>query len=158
MTLRPASLEDAAVLATVHALAFAAPWPAEAFASLMRSPGVYALAAEDGAAIGLILMRAIAGEAEVLTLAVVPAHQRRGVARALLAAGLALAEPMGAETAFLEVASDNAAAITLYHAAGFVPVGRRASYYARDDGPAVDALVLRRALNSTGPSVYPAFD
>ena len=53
------------------------------------------------------------------------------------------------------MAADNAAAIALYRSAGFEPVGRRAAYYARPDGPAVDALVLRRTLNSAAPSVYP---
>jgi ribosomal-protein-alanine N-acetyltransferase len=155
MKLRAADREDAVALAAVHALAFDSPWPPEAFAGLLDSPGVFALAAIDDAVVALILVRAIAGEAEVLTLATAPSHQRRGAARALLAAGLDLAATLGAETAFLEVAADNAAAIALYRSAGFEPVGRRAAYYARRDGPAVDALVLRRTLNSAAPSVYP---
>jgi ribosomal-protein-alanine N-acetyltransferase len=156
--LRPATREDAAALAAVHAQAFDAPWPPEAFTSLFDTPGVYALAAIDDGMIGLILMRVIAGEAEVLTLAVAGGHRRRGVARALLAAGLGLAESQNTDVAFLEVAADNAAAIALYEAAGCVAAGRRAGYYARAQGPAVDALVLRRALNSAGANVYPEAD
>jgi ribosomal-protein-alanine N-acetyltransferase len=152
--LRPATSEDALALAAIHAGAFDSPWPPEAFTDLLASPGVFALAAVDGTPVGLILMRAIAGEAEVLTLAVAPAHRRRGAAAALLKAGLDLAVSVGAETAFLEVASDNAAAIALYASAAFEPAGRRAGYYARPSGSSVDALVLRRALNSEGPSVY----
>jgi ribosomal-protein-alanine N-acetyltransferase len=154
MKLRVADGEDAVALATVHALAFDSPWPPEAFTGLLQSPGVFALAAVDDALIGLILMRAIAGEAEVLTLAVTPSHQRRGAARALMTAGLSLAATLGAQGAFLEVAADNVAAIALYRGAEFEPVGRRAGYYARPAGPAVDALVLRRTLNSGPPSVY----
>jgi ribosomal-protein-alanine N-acetyltransferase len=148
MKLRPADREDAVALARVHALAFETPWPPEAFTGLLDSPGVFALAAVDEEVVGLILMQAIAGEAEVLTLAVAPTHQRRGAAGALLKAGLDLACTAGAESGFLEVAADNAAAIALYAGAEFTQVGRRAGYYARSGGPAVDALVLQRTLNS----------
>jgi ribosomal-protein-alanine N-acetyltransferase len=147
MKLRTADASDALALAKAHASAFDAPWPPEAFAGLMATPGVFALAAVDGAPVGVILMRAIAGEAEVLTLAVEPAHRRRGVALALLRAGLAQAEAMGAEAAFLEVAADNRAALALYRAEGFEEAGHRGGYYRRPDGEAVDALVLRRTLN-----------
>ena len=146
MMLRAADASDALALAKAHASAFDAPWPPEAFSTLMGSPGVFALAAVDGAPVGLILMRAIAGEAEILTLAVEPAHRRRGVARALLQAGLELAAQAEAETCFLEVAADNAAALALYRAAGFAQAGHRGGYYRRPDGEAVDALVLRRTL------------
>lgn len=112
---------------------------------------MFASVAAVGEPAGLILMRAIAGEAEVLTLAVAPAHRRRGVGRALLEAGLAQAALLGAEAAFLEVAADNPAALNLYRRSGFQEVGRRLGYYARPSGPAADALVLRRTLNSPGP-------
>lgn len=147
MRLRAADASDALALAKAHASAFDAPWPPEAFAGLMATPGVFALAAIDWEPIGLILMRAIAGEAEVLTLAVEPAHRRRGVARALLEAGLAQAALAGAEEAFLEVAADNLAALALYRRAGFEQAGQRGGYYSRPGGQTVDALVLRRTLN-----------
>lgn len=151
MKLRLADAEDALAMAVVHAAAFTAPWPPEAFTGLLASPGVFAVAAIDAAPVGLILMRAIAGEAEVLTLAVSPSHRRLGAARALLASGMAIAAELGAESAFLEVAADNPAAIALYRAEGFAEVGRRAGYYPRPESPAADALVLRRALNSPTP-------
>ena len=147
MRLRAADASDALALAKAHASAFDSPWPPEAFTGLMGTPGVFALAAIDGAPVGLILMRAIAGEAEILTLAVEPSHRRRGVARALLEGGLARAVSMGAEEVFLEVAADNSAAIALYREEGFAEVGHRGGYYRRADGETVDALVLRRTLN-----------
>ncbi len=147
MKLRAADASDAVALAKAHASAFDVPWPPEAFTGLMATPGVFALAAIDTTPIGLILMRAIAGEAEVLTLAVEPAHRRKGVARALLEAGLAQAALAGAEEAFLEVAADNPAALALYRRAGFEQAGQRGGYYTRPDGQTVDALVLRRTLN-----------
>jgi ribosomal-protein-alanine N-acetyltransferase len=149
--LRAADASDALALAAVHAQAFDHPWPPEAFTELLASPGVFALAGVDGEPVALILMRAIAGEAEVLTLAVAPSHRRKGAARALLEAGLGLAAAQGALEAFLEVADDNPAALALYRASGFADAGRRAGYYRREAGRTADALVLRRTLNSPSP-------
>ena len=151
MILAPASAADAAALAQAHARSFAPAWSASDIATLLAAPGGFATAAraadDPDRVTGFLLARAIAGEAEILTLAVDPAHRRQGVARALLEASAGVATAAGAETMFLEVAADNDAAVALYQSAGFQPVGRRRGYYARADGPAVDALVLRRALN-----------
>ena len=50
---------------------------------------------------------------------------------------------------WLEVAVDNAAAVALYEKAGFETTGRRPRYYARPSGERVDALLMRRLLNSS---------
>jgi [ribosomal protein S18]-alanine N-acetyltransferase len=148
VNLRPATRADAAALAQAHAASFAAPWSADEILRFAEDPGGFALIAEEtDETAGFILCRVLAGEAEVLTLAVQPAFRRRGVAVALLEAALALAAPT-AEAMLLEVASDNPGALALYAQAGFRTVGRRAGYYARTGAPAVDAIVMRRALNS----------
>lgn len=148
MTLRPATRADADALAQVHAEAFEAPWPARDILRFAEDPGGFALASEtaDGLA-GFILCRVLAGEAEVLTLAVRPEHRRRGVARNLLEAAAVLAGRT-AGAMFLEVAEDNPAALALYAQAGFSRVGRRAGYYARTRAEAAAAIVMRRALNT----------
>jgi ribosomal-protein-alanine N-acetyltransferase len=89
-----------------------------------------------------VLARVAAGEAEILTLAVVPGARRRGLGAALMQAALARAAEAGAREMFLEVAEGNEAARRLYGALGFAGVGRRPRYYS--DGR--DALVLRRSL------------
>ena len=154
MILAPAKARDAAALAKAHARSFAPPWSAEDIAALLAAPGGYAIMISDGDGAapvrGFLLARAIAGEAEILTLAVDPSHRRQGLARALLEASVATAVSAGAEAMFLEVAADNAAAVGLYLSAGFERVGSRRGYYARPGEAAVDALVLRRALNRRG--------
>jgi ribosomal-protein-alanine N-acetyltransferase len=140
--IRAATAADADRLAQLHGEAFAEPWSAAALAAVMASRGVEALAAEDG----FIVIRTVAGEAEILTLAVAPPARRRGLGRALVDAAADIAARAGAEAMFLEVAADNTAALALYASAGFVPVGRRAGYYRRAGSPAMDALVLRRPL------------
>jgi [ribosomal protein S18]-alanine N-acetyltransferase len=85
----------------------------------------------------------IAETAEILTVGVIPAARRHGIARRLLDDLLAEARRRGAVEAFLEVRVDNEAAQALYLGAGFAQVGRRRGYY---DGGRVDAVVMRREL------------
>ena len=136
-------------LAAIHAAAFAGPgetpWSAEAFADLLAQAGVFAVETEDG----FILMRAVADEAEILTLAVRPAARRRGEGGRLVGEGVLAAAAGGAARVFLEVAEDNAAARALYAGAGFAEAGRRPGYYAGADGGRRDALLL--VLNLTVP-------
>lgn len=141
MSLRAAPPEDAALLAALHAAAFDKPWSAGEIAALMATPGVFALTFD---LLGFILCRSIAGEAEILTVAVDPVARRGGVGRALVEAAAGLAAQDGTESLFLEVAHDNTAALALYAAAGFERVGLRRGYYASG----ADAVVMRRALNT----------
>lgn len=134
-------MSEADDLAAIHAEAFDAPWDADAFRALLDQPGVIACAEPDG----FILIRVVADEAEILTLAVRPAARRRGLGARLTADAAARARALGATRLFLEVAEDNPAARGLYAALGFEAAGRRRGYYARRDGPAADALIL--ALN-----------
>jgi ribosomal-protein-alanine N-acetyltransferase len=143
VTPSPLAPADAAALALLHASAFppAEAWGADAIGLMLGLEGGFGLALPGQ---GFLLARAVAGEAEVLTLAVAPAARRRGVAATLLRAALAEAVAREASVMFLEVAEGNVAARALYAAAGFTEVGRRRHYY-RDGG---DALVLSRALGA----------
>jgi len=133
-------------LARLHAACFTTPrpWSAAEFAALLDGPGVFLLTHPQGFALG----RALAGEAELLTLAVDPAARRRGIGRELLAAFEAGARDQRATEAFLEVAADNAAGCALYRAAGYSEAGRRPGYYQAPDGAKIGALVLRKALTN----------
>ena len=150
MKLRLAMRRDAADLADVHALCFDMPWSVADIGAVMAGAGTLGIVCEDDdQPRGFILARAVADEAEVLTLAVDPAVRRQGVGRALLIAALAMAAERGAEVAFLEAAHDNAAALALYAACGFEIAGSRKAYYARPGGDRADAVMLRRTLNRT---------
>ena len=144
--------EDSPGLAALHARAFDTPWSESAIRALLASPGVWGPALADGS--GFALVRTIADEAELLTLAVDPARRRRRLGRRLLAAAVAGAERGGAGVLHLEVAVDNEAAVAFYTGAGFTPAGRRRGYYARENGR-VDALLMSRVLNSGAAQPYP---
>jgi ribosomal-protein-alanine N-acetyltransferase len=149
VTLTWATPADAAAMARVHAEAFAAPWSNTAFVDLLEGPGVFGLIAAEAEPQGFILCRVAAGEIEVLTLAVLPAVRRRGLAKALVLSALGAARQAGAEAAFLEVADDNPAAAALYAGLGFRRAGVRRAYYDRGTAGRADALVMRLDLGSS---------
>ena len=81
-----------------------------------------------------------AGEAELLRIAVDPAHRGQGLGQVLLEACQRQLAGEGLTHLFLEVRPSNAAAIRLYRACGWEPCGRRPGYY--PDGE--DAVLYRR--------------
>lgn len=130
-------------LATLHSAAFPTErgWTAEEFADLLASPYVSLHHHPNGFA----LTRTAARESELLALAVDPARVRQGIGRILMQEWL-FGLKNTAETAFLEVASDNVPASALYAKFGFVQTGLRKGYYARPSGPAADAKLMRRTI------------
>ena len=76
-----------------------------------------------------------------------PDRRRRGIARRLLAEGLAQARELGAALAWLEVRTSNLAAQALYESFGFREVGRRPGYY---EDTREDAILLTLEWGETG--------
>ena len=148
VNLYPATPADLPRLASAHAQAFDIPWDEAMIAELLAGPGAYALLAVDADTLGMVLCRAVAGEAEVLTLAVPPWTRRKGVALALMTAAMGAARALGAKVMFLEVDVDNDAAVGLYERLGFTRAGLRKAYYDRGAEPRADALVMRLDLTS----------
>lgn len=129
-------------LAQLHAkcFTFPRPWSASEFSDLKDT--TFLLTKPHG----FLLGRTVLDEAELLTLAVDPKARRQGIARSMVEGFKTHAMADGATVAFLEVASNNDAAIALYLSAGFTEAGRRRGYYRQVDDKALDALVLRCPL------------
>jgi tRNA threonylcarbamoyl adenosine modification protein YeaZ/ribosomal-protein-alanine acetyltransferase len=136
---------DATRCAELEAQLFDAddPWPAAAFhRALAARHHHYAAARVAALLVGYAgiarLGRTPPFEYEVHTIGVDPAYQGRGIGRRLLANLLDFAD---GGVVYLEVRTDNAAAIALYRDVGFVEVGTRKRYY-RASG--ADAYLMRR--------------
>ena len=143
-TMAEASDRDAAAIAAVQAASFQRGWGEDVFRRLLLERNVVCHRAVMGRTlIGFILSRLVAGEAEILSVAIAPSWRDRGLSRPLLDLHLRRLAGLGARTVFLEVDEKNAPAGRLYRKAGFYDVGRRQGYY---EGRAT-ALVLRRDLN-----------
>lgn len=144
MNLRPASPEDATILSSIHDANFEDRWDAAFFSEMLGQSGVYGfIAGEDD---GFILIRSVAGEAEILTIAVRACARRAGLGRLLVQKGAEISAQTGAETLFLEVSVKNTPAKALYESLGFTTAGIRKRYYQTRKNGMEDALVLRVAL------------
>lgn len=162
LAIRVVGAGDVAALATLTALeaaCFDDPWSREQLAAELVHPDSLVLIAArsapgDDDPIGYASFRAGAGEAELLRIGVTCAERRRGVARALLHAGLARLAATGMEVCHLEVAEENRPAIELYEAENFHRIGRRPGYYARDRG----ALLYARTLRPSPVAFDPPLD
>ncbi|WP_199253825.1 ribosomal protein S18-alanine N-acetyltransferase [Mycolicibacterium mengxianglii] len=147
VVLDPLTPADAQRCAELEAMLFPGddPWPAAAFLHELDAGHNYYLAARaDGRLVGYAGVARLGSEApfeyEVHTIGVDPAYQGHGIGRRLLDALLARADADAAEV-FLEVRTDNVAAISLYESAGFVTIGLRKRYY---QVSGADAYTMRR--------------
>jgi ribosomal-protein-alanine N-acetyltransferase len=146
------SEDDVRHLPALHAEDFVRPWATHEFASLLEQGPVFGFAvrqvgSRNGALAGFVLARLVAGESEILTIAVARAHRRRGLGRDLMEAVLRELHAQRAEALFLEVDETNVAAIALYRRLGFREVARRPGYYEHTGTTRrTDALVMRRDL------------
>ena len=137
---------DARRCADLEALLFDGddPWPESAFVRELSSPHIrYVAARADGHLVSYAGMARLGRvppyEYEIHTVGVDPDYQGRGIGRAMMIELLAAAGPEA--TVYLEVRTDNVAAIGLYTGLGFERVGLRKRYY---QASGADAYTMRR--------------
>lgn len=146
MELRELTVADAAATAAIEADVFAGetPWSRDVFAVQFAHPYTFYVGAfEDGGGAGdsggekgeLVGYAGLAKlgppedpEFEVHTIAVAREHQGRGIGRVLMDQ-LVNAADMYDGQMFLEVRTDNTAALALYESYGFTQIGVRKGYY-----------------------------
>ena len=118
------------------------PWTRGNFADALNSGYLCRVdETEEGGIRGYAILMPVVDEAELLSIGVAQAEQRKGLGRAILAEMLNMARAKNMKRVFLEVRSSNVAAIALYRNAGFSQVGLRRGYYQNADG-SEDALVM----------------
>jgi ribosomal-protein-alanine N-acetyltransferase len=79
-------------------------------------------------------------EADILTVAVLPAYRRQGIAKEFMRQIEAWSQERGASAMMLEVELSNESAIKLYESLGYMKISVRMDYY----GPGKDAHVMRK--------------
>lgn len=149
VSIEPLGAQDSHAIQRIHAVAFHHGWSSDDFRSLIAQDTVFGFIArpqgKPNEACGFVLARLVAGEAEILTIAVSRDVQRQGVGRMLMDGVLRHLYQERAETLFLEVDEANIAAQALYRRLSFQKVGDRPAYYETANGRSA-ALILRRDL------------
>jgi [ribosomal protein S18]-alanine N-acetyltransferase len=148
VSIEPATMRDAATLSQLHRASFHRGWGEGEFETMLAERNTLTQRLMLGrAAIGFIISRFAADEAEILSVAVDKAHRGRGHSRQLLAHHLGHLAGRGIRRVFLEVEENNQPAVRLYQRAGFTTVGRREQYYRDASGAKLNALVMQRDLS-----------
>jgi ribosomal-protein-alanine N-acetyltransferase len=142
--IRRAGLADVPAIWAIEKVSFPTPWSRWSFLAELGHRNSYTLVAGPPSpypwqTLGYLIFWVVLDEMHILNLAVHSEHRRRGIARRLLAEGLAQARTLGAELAWLEVRPSNLAARALYESFGFKEMGRRPRYY---NDTQEDALLL----------------
>jgi len=118
-----------------------------------RFPETFIVAEEDGEVVGYIMCRIETGtpsfklfgitkKGHVISIAVLPEHQREGIGYALMQEAMEALVYYRAKECYLEVRTSNVPAVSLYRKMGFEVARTIGDYYA--DGE--DAYVMARKL------------
>jgi ribosomal-protein-alanine N-acetyltransferase len=129
----------------VHALELelfpTSPWSeAQFWGELAAEHRLLLVAKDEDQVIGYAAINIGDLEAEIMTIAVHPEHQRQGLGSAFMRAMLQPVEAAGVRHVLLEVEVGNDAAVTLYERFGFIRNGVRPNYY----GLGSDAMLMER--------------
>ncbi len=115
-------------------------WSMEQISSLPEY-AVYIAAFDGDSLCGIASMYIIAGEGQIMNVAVSPSFRRRGIALGLMNELISRAVTEKCLNITLEVAEDNDSAISLYKKCGFIDVGRRKGFYDQRD-----ALIMEKTI------------
>ena len=123
---------------------FGEAWTRSQCAGILPMHGVVLTLAEAaGDPLGFSLARTVAGESELLLLAVSPPARGRGIGAALVRRFIEDGRAAAAHRLHLEVRDGNPA-VALYERCGFREAGRRRAYYRGDGRETFDALTMAR--------------
>lgn len=142
MMLRAMTPDDVDAVLAVEQAVQRFPWTRGNFVDALDSGYLCRVDETENSGIrGYAILMPAMDEAELLTIGVAAAQQRKGLGRAMLAEMLDMARARNMRRVFLEVRPSNIAAIALYRSAGFREIGVRRGYYQNANG-SEDALVM----------------
>ena len=130
ISVRAVETRDANAIAQIESACFSDAWQQESvLASIQRRDFCGVCAEIDGQMVAYLCGSVLFEDAEVLRVAVAPAHRKKGYGAAVMDAFLQQAQSQGATRVFLEVRESNQAAIGLYLSRGFEKTRIRENYY-----------------------------
>jgi ribosomal-protein-alanine N-acetyltransferase len=146
LEIRPMTTADlSAVLEIEKALFPIDAWTEESFLSELAEVSIsrdVSVAISDSEIVGYASFRYVGKQGDVNTVAVSKAHQGKGIGTTLMDWLESQAALRNVREIFLEVRSDNEAAIKMYAARGYERIDIRRNYY----GNTIDANIMRKRV------------
>lgn len=133
------------LLARVHSKCTNDSWEKNFYKNLLLNKNIIALVA-GRLPRGIIVLRYIGKEAEILNVAVIKHFQNQGVGKLLILQAFKLLTQLKVKVLILEVSINNLLAIKLYKSCGFKNIGLRKAYYLRGNGSKEDAYIMEKKL------------
>ncbi len=144
--IRPADATDINHIADIEASVFSDAWSESSLSSALTDANQTVLCLEHGGELAAYLIGCgVAGECEILRIAVRPSFRRRGFGRKLMEHFLNGRKAKGDLTVFLEVRASNTSALSLYESCGFSSYTVRHNYYRN---PTEDAVMMSLDLGN----------
>lgn len=109
--------------------------------SLGNGNCVYAVALQGNTVCGIGSMYCVAGEGQIMNIAVSEKYRRQGIAERIMNFLDKEAVKRNCENITLEVAENNLSAISLYEKCGYTAVGNRKGFYG-----GIDAVIMEKRL------------
>ena len=138
-TLRKMTMEDVESLFEIEMKCFTDPWSENMVRDLVDSTWDEVWVLEEERILGYINYRFIAGEGELMRIAVLPEYRGHGYSKILMDVMMESAAKNQITDLTLEVRAGNESAIGLYKTYGFVSEAVRKNYY---HNPTEDALIM----------------
>lgn len=107
--------------------------------TLNNENAFYTVALCDGVICGIGSIYCIAGDGQILNVAVLKEYRKKGIAVGIMNSLFDFAIEKGCENITLEVAENNLSAISLYQKCGYTVIARRKGFY-----KGVDALIMEK--------------
>lgn len=140
----PMSETHVSAVADLEKVCFPDPWSENSIRGELNNPlSLWLVAMEEDHLLGYVGSQTVAGESDMLNLAVSPQARRRGIGEALIRTLSERLAEQGSTAILLEVRESNHAAISLYEKMGFFHVGTRPNYYFH---PRENAWIMRKEL------------
>jgi len=130
LQLLPLSEEHIVRILEIEKLANGAPWSERSFRNeLTHDHSRFLVAFQDGLLVGYGGMWLVVDEAHITTVAVHPAHRKKGIGQSIMVELLQLAQQQKMECSSLEVRAQNQPALNMYRKLGYCTVAVRPHYY-----------------------------
>lgn len=147
MNARFANLKDLPAVLAIEQAAHFHPWSESILRRYLSKDRTAWVLEDQQEVVAYAVNTLVAGEAELLMIAVSPTKQGQGFGRQLMTAMHRYLQSQQAEQWFLDVRESNHKAINLYESMGFAHAGVRTNYYPTAQGYE-DALLYCFALDT----------